>query len=68
MTTHVVGGDGAGRVALDQLDPSGDAAEDELLLGPEHAAWRSNSGQHASGTQDMLTLLQEYNKQKKLGK
>ena len=38
MTTHVVGGDGAGRVTLDQLDPSRDAAEDELLLGPEHAA------------------------------
>ena len=38
MTTHVVGGDGAGRVTLDQLDPSRDAAEDELLLAPEHAA------------------------------
>jgi hypothetical protein len=38
VCTHVVGGDRAGRVALHQLHPSGDAAVDELLLGPEHTA------------------------------
>jgi hypothetical protein len=32
----VVGGDGAGRVALHKLDASRHAAVDELLLGPEH--------------------------------
>jgi hypothetical protein len=36
--THVVCGDGAGRIAGDKLDKSGDAPEDELLLCPQHAA------------------------------
>jgi hypothetical protein len=37
-TTYVVRGDGAGRVARDELDLGGHGPVDELFLCPEHAA------------------------------